>query len=79
MTLRELLAMAEHRQRDEWARTSSIMALIANTHRNGKRQRAFRPSDFDPFAHKSGVIEADVSVLKDLFIDGRVPENCGNS
>jgi len=25
------------------------------------------------------VIEADVSVLKDLFIDGRVPENCGNS
>ncbi len=65
--------MAEQRQRDEWARVSSIMALIANTQRNGKRQRAFRPSDFDPFARKVGIMKADVSVLRDVFIEGRVP------
>ncbi len=65
--------MAEQRQRDEWARTSSIMALIANTQRNPKRQRAARPSDFDPFARKAGVMKADVSVLKEVFIDGRMP------
>ena len=66
--------MAEQRQRDEWARVSSIMALIANTQRSAKHQRAFRPSDFDPFARQGGVMKADVSVLKELFIDGRVPK-----
>ncbi|MCL4199678.1 MAG: hypothetical protein KJZ69_19445 [Phycisphaerales bacterium] len=50
------------------------MALIANTQRNPKRQRAARPSDFDPFARKAGVMKADVSVLKEVFIEGRVPK-----
>ena len=49
------------------------MALIANTQRNPKRQRAARPSDFDPFARKRDVMKVDVSVLRDVFIDGRVP------
>ena len=49
------------------------MALIANTQRNPKRQRAARPSDFDPFARKPGVVKADVSVLKEVFIEGRMP------
>lgn len=66
--------MAEQRQRNEWAGVSSIMALIANTQRSAKRQRAFRPSDFDPFARKVGVMKADVSVLKEVFIEGRVPK-----
>ena len=42
--------MAEGRQRTEWVRMSSLMALAANCHREAKRSRAFRPSDFDPFA-----------------------------
>jgi len=49
------------------------MALIANTQRNPKRHRAARPSDFDPFARKRDVMKADVSVLKEVFIDGRMP------
>ena len=65
--------MAEQHQRDEWARVSSIMALIANTQRSAKHQRAFRPSDFDPFPRQGGVMKADVSVLKEVFIEGRVP------
>ena len=64
--------MAEGRQRDEWSRTSSVMALVANTQRNPKKTRPFRPGDFDPFARASDkrtqVIPAPVSVLKDMFI-----------
>lgn len=66
--------MAEARRRDEWGRASAVMALIANTQRDRKKSRAFRPSDFDPFARQTPVIKADVSVLKQVFIDNRVPE-----
>ena len=64
--------MAEARQRDEWARTSSLMALIANANRDPKKHRAFRPTDFDPFSqtHKPKQ-KVDVSILKDIFIDGK--------
>lgn len=65
--------MAEARMRDAWARTSSLMALIANAHRDPKKTRAFRPSNFDPFAKANTPVKADVSVLRDVFIDGRVP------
>ncbi len=51
------------------------MALIANIQRNPKRQRAARPSDFDPFARKAGFMKADVSVLKEVFIEGRMPNH----
>lgn len=64
--------MAEARQRDEWTRTASVMALVANTQRDPKKGRPFRPGDFDPFARASDkraqVIPAPVSVLKDVFI-----------
>ncbi len=62
--------MAEARQRDEWARTSSLMALIANANRDPKKHRAFRPTDFDPFSqtHKPKQ-KVDVSILKEIFID----------
>lgn len=41
--------MAEARVRDEWRRTSVLLALTANCHRDPKRTKAFRPADFDPF------------------------------
>ncbi len=64
--------MAEARQRDEWARTSSLMALIANANRDPKKHRAFRPTDFDPFAAtQKPKQKVDVSILKDIFIEGR--------
>ena len=63
--------MAEAKQRDEWARTSSLMALIANANRDPKKHRAFRPTDFDPFAVTNKPKQkVDVSILKDIFIDG---------
>jgi len=63
--------MAEARQRDEWAKTSSLMALIANANRDPKKHRAFRPTDFDPFSQTPKTKQkVDVSVLKEIFIEG---------
>lgn len=42
--------MAEGRQRDAYARHSSLMALMANANRDPKKGRRLRPEDFDPFA-----------------------------
>jgi len=42
--------MAEARAKERWAHTSSLMALIANAHRDPKKGRAFRPDDFNPYA-----------------------------
>ena len=66
--------MAEGKQHDEWARTSSLMALIANANRDPKKHRAFRPTDFDPFSQTLKTKQkVDVSILKDIFIDGKQP------
>ena len=64
--------MAEGKQRDEWARASSLMALIANANRDPRKHRAFRPTDFDQFAVTNKPKQkVDVSILKDIFIDGK--------
>ncbi|MBW7905274.1 MAG: hypothetical protein LC135_05460 [Phycisphaerae bacterium] len=65
--------MAEGRQRDEWSRTSVLLALLANAHRDPKKTAAFRPRDFDPFARREPLLKADVTVLKDVFIDRKMP------
>lgn len=42
--------MAEGRSRAEWGHTSSVLALLANCHRDPKRRRKpFTPSDFNPY------------------------------
>lgn len=63
--------MAEARQRESWSRTASVMALLANTQRDPRKTRPFRPSDFDPFAAKSvePAGKVGVGVLKTVFID----------
>lgn len=70
--------MAEGRSRDEWARTSSLLALIANAHRDPKKTRAFKPGDFDPFTKPTKPMMVGVEVLKDVFLHGKVPEQVGN-
>lgn len=61
--------MAEARQRHDWQIAASMLALLANCHRDPTKSRAFRPGDFDPFAQDRGeVIPADIGVLKDMFI-----------
>ncbi|MCL4742281.1 MAG: hypothetical protein KJZ54_08765 [Phycisphaerales bacterium] len=54
--------------------TSSLMALIANAHRDPKKHGPFKPTDFDPTSRSlAQPIKAGVGVLKDVFIDKRVP------
>jgi hypothetical protein len=41
--------MSQARQRAAWTQTSSVMALLANCHRDPKqRPRPYEPSDFNP-------------------------------
>ena len=42
--------MAEARRRDEWDRTSVVLALIFNVNRDPKKVRAASPEDFHPLA-----------------------------
>lgn len=68
--------MGEARRREAWGRTSAVMALIANVHRDPKKGRGFKPGDFDPFAERGQHAHAEVGieVLKAVFIDGKVPK-----
>lgn len=50
------------------------MALIANTQRDPKKTRAFRPSDFDPFIQPRPIPKTGVGVLKTVFIDKTIPK-----
>ena len=71
--------MAESRERTEWGRLSSLMALVANAHRDPKRSSTVRPERFNPYAHSSGELtrrnrpKAPLTVLRDVFCrkDGR--------
>jgi len=62
-----LIAMTEARERSEWARTSTLMALIANAHRDAKKTRPFKPTDFDPFTQQEKKNVNDMALLKAMF------------
>lgn len=59
--------MAEARERSEWGRTSALLALIANAHRDPKKTRAFKPGDFDPYAQRGQERTNDMPALRALF------------
>ena len=43
--------MAESKSKDSWNHTASLMALLANAHRDKKRKSSpYKPSDFNPFS-----------------------------
>lgn len=45
--------MAEHRQRAEWDRTASLMALVANLVPDPRRTPdPYEPADFHPFVSR---------------------------
>ena len=71
--------MSEGRQRSQWMHTSSMMALTVNMNRDPKKSKPAKPSDFDPFSanEKDADIEADISILKTVFIDGMMPKGQG--
>jgi hypothetical protein len=75
LTLRELAWMAEARSKLEWSQTSSLLALLANAHRNAKKHPSpFKPADFNPHTKEQDaqniVVVKDIRILKRLFVDG---------
>lgn len=68
--------MAEARRRDNWAHTSAIVAMVANTARDPKvRRKPFVPSEFDPYRRAVPVTEradhfvVSFDILK-MFVPG---------
>lgn len=67
--------MADVRAKALWAPAVSLMALLANCHRDPKKGRAARPQDFWPFDRQcERVPKVGIDVLKEVFIKGRVPQ-----
>ncbi len=67
--------MADARLQHHWSLMSSVMALLANCHRDPKKRQAYAPRDFDPFSQNAAPLQVGVDVLKDVFIHGKVPSD----
>lgn len=63
--------MADARSRADWGRTSVVLALLANAHRDPKKTRAFKPADFNPHEMEKRTVgrTRDLSILKTVFVD----------
>ena len=63
------MLMAEGRQKAEWGQTASIMALLANCHRDPKkRPRPFAPDEFMPRSRPRRKATVSVERLTDEII-----------
>ena len=67
--------MAEGRDRQMWAHTSSVLALLWNVNRDPKKSRARSPAEFNPYVPRSArsgrgipVTAGNIRLLKDIFI-----------
>ena len=64
--------MADARSRQNWSHTAALMALIANCHRDPKKTRPYKPTDFDPHSRRqrSDIVEIDtdtIGLLRNAF------------
>lgn len=63
--------MSHARQKALWALGSSVMALLANLHRDPKKGKKWSPRDFNPF-EKGKKEMVPLTVLRDVFVERRV-------
>lgn len=66
--------MAEARGRDNWAHTSSVLAMLANVNRDPKKTPAFQPADFDPYRPRKPTRvdrKTGFELLKAVFVDAK--------
>jgi len=63
--------MAEAQCRQRWNHTASLLAMLANAHRDPKKSRPFQPRDFHPYlrAKDAPAAQVGVQVLKQVFVD----------
>ena len=72
--------MADEREWQAWQHTAQLSAMIANSQRDPKKKsKPFLPAEFHPLllAEKKRRVKrrkAPITVLKDVFIDGRMPD-----
>jgi hypothetical protein len=63
--------MSEARGRAEWSQTSTLMALIVNLFRDGRKSKPARPEDFNPYQmpkRQAQRVTVPVTVLRDLWV-----------
>ena len=65
--------MTEAIGREAWNHTSSVLAMLANANRDPKKSpRAFKPSDFNPYAKRKitgmAITKENIGILKDVFV-----------
>jgi hypothetical protein len=65
--------MHDARATDAWNHTSTVLALLANAHRDTRKKPApFKPSDFHPCREarqRERPLPVEISVLKTVFVD----------
>ncbi len=68
--------MARARQHEQWNHTASLLALLANCHRDPKKTRPYRPAQFHPQGRGRQrpipVAKAEIGLLKTVFVDRRI-------
>jgi hypothetical protein len=62
--------MAEARSEQAWMHTSSLLALLANLHRDAKKTRTYKPSDFNPHLRRKTQTpeKVEINLLKQIFV-----------
>jgi hypothetical protein len=63
--------MGEARSQVLWSHTSSVLAMLANIHRDAKRSKVYHPADFNPHGKNRSQPRTMVGIeaLKHVFID----------
>lgn len=66
--------MATARQQERWDHTASLLALLANLHRDARRRKAYAPADFHPLRQAARPTPMpNLSILKAVFVDRSHP------
>ena len=64
--------MGDGRGEEAWNHTSSLLALMFNTNRDAKKEKARMPAHFNPYATKRdklpGEVITDFGDLKHMFV-----------
>ncbi len=63
--------MSESRSRDAWRHTAAVLALIANVNRDPRKNRRFKPEDFNPHEQKPKTVikGKGLRILRDIFVN----------
>lgn len=63
--------MADGKRRDEWDRTSAVLAMLVNVNMDTRKHKPISPSEFNPFAprRREGRIEVEMKDLRHIFVD----------